>query len=189
MIAKSLAIKDRGAKSGGRAAKGGRSYLGRSALCPGNGTEVVARRPDRNAEVSRGHSRRSDPAEGPNGWKWGVETRISTAPCGRQAVLSVLLAKAEGEARPRGHAGTEALSWMHVSKPRRPPLLREQVSAQSAEPPYTDPYVRWFGRGGVARLPPIPIARRPAARNMASSHVCRSECLGPIDVFEVKLRL
>src|SRR6266481_5861308 len=46
---------------------------------------------------------------------------------------------------------------MHVSKPRRPPLLREQVFAQSIEPPYTDPYVRWCGRGGAARLPPIPI--------------------------------
>src|SRR5450759_1111073 len=46
---------------------------------------------------------------------------------------------------------------MHASKPRRSPLLREQVSAQSSEPPYTDPYVRWCGRGGAARLPPIPI--------------------------------
>src|ERR1700680_4708523 len=32
--------------------------------------------------------------------------------------------------------------------------------AQSAEPPYTDPYVRWCGRGGAARLPPIPISCR-----------------------------
>jgi hypothetical protein len=46
---------------------------------------------------------------------------------------------------------------MLASKPRRSPLLREQVSAQSTEPPYTDPYVRWCGRGGAARLPPIPI--------------------------------
>src|SRR5450759_4484128 len=42
---------------------------------------------------------------------------------------------------------------MHASKPRRSPLLREQVSAQSTEPPYTDPYVRWCGRGGAVRLP------------------------------------
>jgi hypothetical protein len=28
------------------------------------------------------------------------------------------------------------------------------------EPPYTDPYVRWCGRGGAARLPPIPIDGR-----------------------------
>ena len=64
---------------------------------------------------------------------------------------------------------------MHVSKPRRPPLLREQVSAQSTEPPDTDPYVRWCGRGGAARLPPIPIlvlagravSRANAARDAA----------------------
>jgi hypothetical protein len=31
------------------------------------------------------------------------------------------------------------------------------VLAQLLEPPYTDPYVRWCGRGGAARLPPIPI--------------------------------
>src|SRR5215475_13028880 len=30
-----------------------------------------------------------------------------------------------------------------------------------AEPPYTDPYVRWCGRGGAARLPPIPIGDYP----------------------------
>ena len=29
------------------------------------------------------------------------------------------------------------------------------------EPPCTDPYARWCGRGGAARLPPIPIALRP----------------------------
>ena len=31
--------------------------------------------------------------------------------------------------------------------------------AQPAEPPYADPHVRWCGRGGAARLPPIPIGR------------------------------
>src|ERR1700750_3317066 len=36
--------------------EGGRSYLGRSALRLGNETEDVVRRPDRGAEVSRGHS-------------------------------------------------------------------------------------------------------------------------------------
>jgi hypothetical protein len=29
--------------------------------------------------------------------------------------------------------------------------------AQSLEPPCTDPYARWCGRGGAERLPPIPI--------------------------------
>ena len=47
-------------------AEGSRAYLGRSAVCPGIGTEDGAIHPDRAAEVSRG---RSSPAtdEGPNG--------------------------------------------------------------------------------------------------------------------------
>src|SRR3982075_1578138 len=39
----------------------------------------------------------------------------------------------------------------------RSPLLDRSALAQPLEPPYTDPYVRWCGRGGVERLPPIPI--------------------------------
>ena len=39
----------------------------------------------------------------------------------------------------------------------RPAILVRSVLAQPLEPPYTDPYVRWCGRGGAARLPPIPI--------------------------------
>src|SRR5881398_1752591 len=34
---------------------------------------------------------------------------------------------------------------------------RRSRTAQPTEPPYTDPYVRWCGRGGAVRLPPIPI--------------------------------
>ena len=33
----------------------------------------------------------------------------------------------------------------------------QPARAQVTEPPYTDPYVRWCGRGGAARLPPIPM--------------------------------
>jgi len=32
-------------------------------------------------------------------------------------------------------------------------------AVQFGEPPCTDPYARWCGRGGAARLPPIPIQR------------------------------
>ena len=39
----------------------------------------------------------------------------------------------------------------------RPPVPDRRALAQLLEPPYTDPYVRWCGRGGAARLPPIPI--------------------------------
>src|SRR5215831_1034962 len=89
VIAKSTVIKGRGGKSGGRTAKAVGLTSGDLPCCLGNETEVVVRRSDRSAEVSRGHSRWSNPAEGPNGWKWGVETRISTAPRGRQAVQPV----------------------------------------------------------------------------------------------------
>ena len=34
------------------------------------------------------------------------------------------------------------------------------MTQKPTEPPYTDPYVRWCGRGGAATLPPIPIAER-----------------------------
>src|SRR3974377_182042 len=39
----------------------------------------------------------------------------------------------------------------------RSPLLVWRVLAQLLDPPCTDPYARWCGRGGAARLPPIPI--------------------------------
>src|SRR6266849_1613003 len=34
----------------------------------------------------------------------------------------------------------------------------QPTRVESFEPPCTDPYVRWCGRGGAARLPPIPIS-------------------------------
>src|SRR5437667_856926 len=37
------------------------------------------------------------------------------------------------------------------------------LPAQVTEPPYADPHVRWCGRGGAARLPPIPITPRARA--------------------------
>ena len=47
-----------------------------------------------------------------------------------------------------------ANSLLQVARPR---LRRRLQLAQSVEPPYTDPYVRWCGRGSAARLTPIPI--------------------------------
>jgi hypothetical protein len=45
----------------------------------------------------------------------------------------------------------------------RPAFPRRPRVAQFAEPPYTDPYVRWCGRGGAVRRPPIPIDTLPCA--------------------------
>src|SRR6516165_1967909 len=50
----------------------------------------------------------------------------------------------------------------------RSSLLDRSALAQLLEPPYTDPYVRWCGRGGAQRLPPIPIARNTQPKKIVS---------------------
>jgi hypothetical protein len=56
----------------------------------------------------------------------------------------------------------------------RPAFPRAPPTAQSAEPPCTDPYARWCGRGGAVRLPPIPIAqfRTHAVQQTVKSAFC-----------------
>ena len=82
--------------------------------------------------------------------------------CERHWSLGVLgeLRNAAGSCRGPWHlARSKALSVRiptptsnrSVSHPCRRAL------AQLLESPYTDPYVRWCGRGGAERLPPIPI--------------------------------
>ena len=57
LIAKSISIKGHGGRSGRCAAKAVRLTLGGLRSVPQVGTGGAARRPDRSAEVSRGHSR------------------------------------------------------------------------------------------------------------------------------------
>jgi hypothetical protein len=62
-----------------------------------------------------------------------------------------------GEARRAEREDIESLSVMNKPE-RRANTLDRSALAQLLEPPYTEhPYVRWCGRGGAARLPPIPI--------------------------------
>jgi hypothetical protein len=68
MTVKSISIKGAGCRFGGCALKAVISYHGRSAACPGIGTEGGAIRSDRAAGVSSGHSSCFD-SEGPNGRK------------------------------------------------------------------------------------------------------------------------
>ena len=55
-----------------------------------------------------------------------------------------------------GEAETETC---RVAKPRWRKTTRTSspLWVLLTEPPYADPHVRWCGRGGAARLPPIPI--------------------------------
>ena len=70
--------------------------------------------------------------------------------------------KEHGRQRPRSLVSRPQQSPLHralqcLLQIARSPILVPSVLAQLLEPPCTDPYARWCGRGGAARLPPIPI--------------------------------
>src|SRR5271165_5282323 len=70
--------------------------------------------------------------------------------------------KKHGRQRPRSLVSRPQQSPLYwalkcILQIARPAILVPIVLAQLLEPPYTDPYVRWCGRGGAERLPPIPI--------------------------------
>src|ERR1700740_2478715 len=77
--------------------------------------------------------------------KWGL--RVGCKENGRQRPRSLV-------SRPQ----QSSLYWALKCILPRPAILVPIVLAQLLEPPCTDPYARWCGRGGAARLPPIPIA-------------------------------
>src|SRR5258705_12085067 len=80
------------------------------------------------------------------GRKWGL--RVGCKEHGRQRPRSLV-------SRPQ----QSSLYWTLkcILQIARPAILIPIVLAQLLEPPCTDPYARWCGRGGAARLPPIPI--------------------------------
>src|ERR1700752_3538197 len=79
--------------------------------------------------------------------KWGL--RVGCQENGRQRPRSLV-------SRPQQSSLYWALKC--ILQIARPAILVPVVLAQLLEPPCTDPYARWCGRGGAARLPPIPIA-------------------------------
>src|SRR5712675_3622949 len=84
-----------------------------------------------------------------------LDVETSNRPCGRISRSLAFAAMRKGEARMRRSKGPKPLRRTPLSDS---PARRETPTMlKSIEPPYTDPYVRWCGRGGVARLPPIPI--------------------------------
>ena len=68
----------------------------------------------------------------------------------------------------------------------KPPLARGETKlrpsqAQVTEPPYADPHVRWCGRGGAVRLPPIPIwSLWDRVRPLRAERLSRSRAAGAI---------
>src|SRR5262245_61887608 len=85
---------------------------------------------------------------------------------------------AQQQPRPR-HRASEGL--LRFAPPRDP--RAQACGLTSVEPPYTDPYVRWCGRGGAARLPPIPISEsfrctctRPGLARSVSAVACGCDC-------------
>src|ERR1700683_3761959 len=63
------------------------------------------------------------------------------------------------------------------------------LQAQVAEPPDADPHVRWCGRGGAARLPPIPISRQPLPIRFDKTlprRICRQQ-LRRIELLDMRL--
>src|SRR5208282_6053409 len=83
--------------------------------------------------------------------------------------------KEHGRQRPRSMASCPQPSPLRrapqcVLQIARSPIPVRRVLAQLLEPPCTDPYARWCGRGGAARLPPIPIFG-PSLRSSRPWHV------------------
>src|SRR5882724_12400463 len=54
------------------------------------------------------------------------------------------------------------------AQPTRVESFDRSALAQLLEPPYTDPYVRWCGRGGAARL--------PLSRSMTHTDIAPCRC-------------
>src|SRR5229473_885699 len=105
--------------------------------------------------------------------KWGL--RVGCKEHGRQRPRSLV-------SRPQQSSLYWALKC--ILQIARPAILVPIVLAELLEPPCTDPYARWCGRGGAARLPPIPIldpdrtsgmsqlnARRAISRRIVLSYI------------------
>src|SRR3984893_1301550 len=105
-----------------------------------------------------------------------VENTMSP-PCGADRAASRRGTVQHGRQRPWPLASRPEQSPLHRPfhcplQIARPAVLDRSALAQLLEPPYTDPYVRWCGSGGAARLPPLyrylPLSRYLAAPRVRS---------------------
>jgi len=110
------------------------------------------------AASTNGSDGGSAPSSGGNG--------SADAPVSRRyaALVSTSTWPRKPPAAPVAHGGsaTAPRSPTRCPTPSSPglvsPLWRTMPWLKSIEPPSTDPYARWCGRDGAARLPPIPIS-------------------------------
>jgi hypothetical protein len=146
-------------------------------------TEGAVRLPDRGAGVSRGHSRsklsvrssgtlarkgrnsqgshdRERAAEGPNDREGESDSRLRSDRRPKIQHSLAFLTADRGEPSDAAQEGTESpLAKRGSQSPASGASDRRALN--SIEPPCTDPYARWCGRGGAARLPPIPLNLEP----------------------------
>ena len=92
-----------------------------------------------------------------------VENTTSPS-CGTDRTASLGGTAQYGRQRPwplvhRPEQGPLCWAFQRLLQIARSPILGRNALAQLLEPPCTDPYARWCGRGGAERLPPIPINR------------------------------
>src|SRR4029077_9994080 len=90
-----------------------------------------------------------------------VENTTSPS-CGTDRIASLGGTAQYGRQRPwplvnRPEQGPFCWAFQRLLQIARSPNLDRNALAQLLEPPGTDPYARWCGRGGAERLPPIPI--------------------------------
>src|SRR5882724_3263641 len=84
-----------------------------------------------------------------------LDVETSNRPCGRISRSLAFAAMRKGEARMRRSKGPKPLRRTPMSDS---PARRETPTVLNlSNRRIRDPYVRWCGRGGAVRLPPIPI--------------------------------
>ena len=149
------------------------------------GTEGVERFPDRGAGVSRGHSRPSRrSARAGHSPERGETARARTTGNERPKARTIGRVSRPRDSGVTGgrRSSTHWPSGRRVGVKPRMPIMKGPNHPWRSETPKarrpashtagrgtrsnrrgTDPYARWCGRGGAARLPPVPISAQNGA--------------------------
>ena len=143
--------------------------LASSRSCPatswGGGATMVSAKPLRHCCAS---SSGSDGGCAPSSGGSGSAGAGALRRCVASASTSTWRRKPPAVSTAHGGSATAPRSltrYLTLSSPGLVSPLSDTVrSLKFVEPPCTDPYARWCGRGGAVRLPPIPIDGPPILR-------------------------